>query len=297
MIGELCMVSGFRAEHGEGPVWDHRSQSLYWVDIDAARIYSYEPSTGRERTIHTGQSVGAVVPAHNGMLYAAMREGFFRIDPLRGEVRALIDPEAGKPDNRFNDGKCDSGGRFWAGTMACDGKPEAGGLYRLDSEESVHTILDKVTISNGLGWSPDGTTMYYIDTPTRRIDAFDYNQENGAIFNRRPVVFIPAEHGFPDGMCVDAEGNLWVAHWGGFQVSHWNPYTGQQIGSIAVPVERVTSCCFGGEALDQLYITTSQSGMSEAERLANPAAGRLFVTKLDVPGMPGNLFGQPLEAI
>ena len=183
----------------------------------------------------------------------------------------------------MNDGKCDPQGRLWAGSMAYDARPGAGALYRLDGDLTVHEIVQAVTISNGLAWTPDGTTMYYIDTPTGRVDAFDADPATGAITGRRPWVGIPEAAGGPDGMTIDDEGCLWVALWGGSAVHRYAP-DGRLDTVVSLPCRQVTSCAFGGAGLDELYITSSSLGLSAEEIAAQPLAGQLFLLR---PGVTG----------
>ena len=171
----------------------------------------------------------------------------YAVDSIRityfGELQAIEDPEQDKDTNRFNDGKCDAKGRFWAGTMSMNNESKAGSLYCLEQGQPVRTMVQGVSTSNGLGWSPDRQTMYYIDTPTRSIDRFDFDLTAGTIQNRTSIIHIPEEFGFPDGMTVDGEGMLWVAHWGGGRVTRWNPHTSELLQQIEVPADQVTSCC------------------------------------------------------
>lgn len=185
---------------------------------------------------------------------------------------------------RFNDGKCDPAGRFWGGTMAVSEAKPAGSLYCLNTDHKVKKMIDDVTVSNGLAWSPDHSTMYYIDTPTQKVVAYDYDLDTGNISNKRTVVTIPEAEGKPDGMTIDEKGRLWVAHWQGYQVSCHDPATGEKLIKIEVPVEKVTSCCFGGDNLDELYITTASTGLEKDDLEKQPYAGGLFKVK---PGVKG----------
>lgn len=284
MSHELELVLDAQATLGEGPSWDDEHQVLYWVDIAGHKIHIYDPKTNSDKVIQTDQPVGAVVPSKSGGLTVAAEHGFYTIHPDKEQWTPIADPEQHLPENRFNDGKCDAKGRFWAGTMHNGGKENEGALYCLHTDFSVRKVLEPVSISNGIAWAADNETMYYIDTPTRQVVAFDFDLDTGTIRHKRVVVTIPAEQGLPDGMTIDAEGMIWVAHWGGYQVSRWNPKTGEQIQSIQVPVAKVTSCAFGGEKLDELYITTARIDLTPQELAEQPHAGGLFRIKTNVKG-------------
>jgi sugar lactone lactonase YvrE len=214
----------------------------------------------------------------------ALHHDFGCLDLPTGKVQ-MVASVSGLPARiRFNDGKCDPAGRLWAGTMELQGEPEMGALYRLDPDRRVHQILDRVTISNGLAWSHDRRRMYYIDTPTFTIDAFDYDLTTGHITNRRVAATVPKDFGYPDGMTIDGEDMLWVAHFGGGRVTRWKPATGQLLDQIRVPTKNVTSCAFGGAKLDQLYITTARVALQPSELANEPQAGGLFIVE---PGVTG----------
>ena len=281
-----------RATLGEGPVWDYRSGRLLWVDIEEKRVHYYNPgAAGPDRTIQLDQRVGAAVPRVEGGLVLAMQHGLYTLDAEGERLTRLADPEEGVEGNRFNDGKCDETGRFWAGTMNMRDDRPTGALYCLEPDGTLRKAIEGVTISNGLDWSPDGRTMYYIDTPTKQVVAYDYSPAEGGISGRRTVVRIPEGEGFPDGMTVDEEGMLSVAHWDGWQVSRWNPQTGENIGAVRVPAARVSSCAFGGEHYDELYITTASTGLTEEQREEQPHAGGLFRIKAGVRGRPAFFYG------
>ena len=285
MRPKVELVVDAKAAHGEGPVWNAREGVLYWVDIVACALHVLDPETGRERVVATGEMPGAVAPRSAGGVVAALRNGFAFIDTAEGTVSPIRDPEAHLDGNRFNDGKCDPAGRFWAGTCSlnCD-VPGAGSLYRLEPDLTVRKALNNLTISNGLAWSPDGRTMYFIDTPTFEVWAFDYDAETGAIANRRTSVSVPQQAGYPDGMTVDAEGMLWVAHWGSGCVCRWNPDTGRRMQTLEFPATNVSSCTFAGGDLEVLYVTTSRLGMDEQALREQPLAGGLFRVE---PGVRG----------
>jgi sugar lactone lactonase YvrE len=231
---------------GEGPLWDPRRDHLWWVDIVAGELHAYDPVADRDTVLNVGEMIGAVGLHKDGGLVAALEHGFATIDPNTGRVEPLHDPEPDRPENRFNDGACGPRGRFWAGTMARDGTPEQGSLYCLDPDGSVERKVSNVTISNGLAWDASKGRMYYVDTPTQSVSAFDYAPDTGTISNRRIAVHIPEAQGAPDGLTVDADGMLWVAHWGGACVGRWNPETGERSATVEVPATQVSSCAFGG---------------------------------------------------
>jgi sugar lactone lactonase YvrE len=263
-------------ELGEGPCWV--DGSLLWVDIPAGRVHRYDPADGSHGTAEVGQAVGAVVPRAGGGLVLAVRDGFARFDLDRGGLELIAAVEADKPGNRMNDGKCDRAGRFFAGTKADDDRPGAGALYRLENG-AVEQLIGGVTISNGIGWSPDERLMYYVDTPTGRIDVFDFDAVTGALANRRVFADIPGDCGQPDGLCVDAGGAVWAALWGGGAVHRYRADGGLDR-VLRLPVSNVTCCAFGGADLDVLYITTA--------RTDEPNAGALFRCWPGVTGQPAN---------
>ncbi|MEF2244635.1 MULTISPECIES: SMP-30/gluconolactonase/LRE family protein [unclassified Paenibacillus] len=283
-------VAGSISQLGEGPVWLEDEGVFYWVDIIAKQIRFYYPATEELKTIQLNDLIGAAVPAGRGSLICAMKTGFYRLELASQQLSEIGKVEEHLPDNRMNDGKCDRSGRFWAGTMSMKGETETGALYCLERDSSVRQAVSHVSISNGICWSSDDTKMYYIDTPTREIHQFDYNAETGELSNRKAIITIEKEQGFPDGMTIDAEGMLWVAHWGGACVSRWNPATAKQVESISVPATNITSCCFGGDNLDQLFITSAKEGLSEEHLLAEPLAGSCFIFTPGVKGLPAQRY-------
>lgn len=286
MTEGLKLVVDIRAKIGEGPCWDTENNLLYWVDIMENKIHIHNPKTNENRMIQADQHVGAVVLRQSGGAALAMEHGFYTLDLQTEQFAFIADPETELPNNRFNDGKCDAAGRFWAGTMNYNGVDKSGFLYCLETDHTIRKVVDGVAISNGLGWSLDHKIMYYIDSPTKQVAAYDYDLITAEISNRRIVVIIPEGEGLPDGMAMDAEGMMWVAQWGGYQVSRWNPHTGKQIDKIILPVSQVSSCAFGGEHMDILYITTASIGLNVQSLLTEPLAGSLFSIKTKVKGAP-----------
>lgn len=272
-----------KAELAEGPCWLAEHGRLVWVDIMAGRVHLLDPSTGADRAVEVGQPVGAAVPAGGSSLALAIRDGFAILDLDTANVEMIAEVEKDVPSNRMNDGKCDSAGRFWAGTMSLNTRRGAAALYRLDAGRNVELMVGGVGISNGIGWSPDDRLMYFTDSLEGRVDAFDFEAASGAIANLRP--FARVDGGSPDGMAVDAEGGLWVAVWGGGKVLHFLP-DGSLAGEIELPVSRVTSCCFGGPELRDLYITSAWQGMTDDERSEQLHAGGIFHCRPGPQGQP-----------
>jgi sugar lactone lactonase YvrE len=279
-----------QAHLGEGPVWDSRNGTLYWVDILSEQLCKYDPQTGENKRYEIGEHIGAAVLRKEGGLVLALRSGFAFFDTESGEVDHFADPEPHLPGNRFNDGKCDPAGRFWAGTLAYDLEEGKGSLYCLNADLTFEKKVSGVTISNGLAWNKAEDTFYFIDTPTRQVAAFDYDADSGAIGNRRVVKTLPDGYGYPDGMAIDEENCLWIALYAGAKVIRLNPETGEITAEVHLSVPKPTSCAFGGENLNELYITTCREHMTEEEIEKAPLSGSLFKVKLPVSGLPVSAF-------
>jgi len=284
------LVIDARCELSEGPVWDSRSEQLYWVDIEGSRLHACQLKAMESLSWNIGCKIGAAVPRESGGMMLATEHGFELLDPENSQKQTLVDPEADRRQNRFNDGKCDSRGRFWAGTMSMAKEPKAGSLYVLEPNHTFRHVLDGVTTSNGLGWSPDDATMYYIDTPTMMARAFDFDVDSGTLSNERVAVHFPDGVGRPDGMTIDAEGMLWIAHWDGGQITRWDPNQGRLLETVRLPVDRVTSCAFGGPDYETLFITTAWHGLDDAQRAAQPHAGSIFAIEPSTGGLPSYRF-------
>ena len=280
IILEPAPVAAPLSELGEGPCWDPASQSLFWVDIPAGRVHRLDGG-GEHSCWDVGLPVGAVVPRASGGLALAAGNGFHALDTGTGQVTELA-PAPGKPDTRMNDGKCDRAGRFYAGTMANDESPGQGSFYRLDTDGTVTELFTGLGISNGVGWSPDDRLMYYIDSFAYRVDVLDYDPRTGQLGERRPFARLGSGDIVPDGLAVDSDGGVWVAVWGGGVIQRYDP-AGRLIGAVRLPASYVTSCAFGGPALDQLYVTTA----------AGPGrcAGALFTCPAGVAGLPAYPYG------
>jgi sugar lactone lactonase YvrE len=271
-------VTGPVAYHGEGPVWSEQWGGLRWVDMLAGDILSLV-ADGTINRRHVGSVAAALRPRQQGGAVIGVERGF-ALEEADGRLKHL-DELWSDTNVRMNEGGCDPDGRFYCGSMAYDQQPGAGALYRLDPDGSVQVVLENVTISNGLEWSPDGSRAYYNDSPTQRIDVFDYEAESG-LSGRRPFAEVPAEAGLPDGLTVDEEGGIWVALYGGGSVRRYTP-EGLFDEVIEVAAKQVTACTFGGSGLDQLFITTSREDLKPGE---DPLAGSLFRASGGVAGMP-----------
>ncbi len=284
------LVLDTKSALGEGAVWNYKTGELIWVNINDNILNFYNPGFHFNKEMFTGQMIGTVVPAESGNLIVALEKGFYQFNPVTGAKQFIANPEGNNSGNRFNDGKCDPAGRFWAGTLSLNGESNAGALYRLDPDSSVHKMIDNVSVSNGIVWSSDHRKMYYIDTPTHKVVAWDYNNETGEISNPQTAIEIPEEMGFPDGMTIDAEGNVWIALWNGSAVGCWNPESGELLRTIDVPAKNVTSCAFGDNDLGTLYITTARIGTGEEDLKKFPHAGGLFKVRPGVKGVEAFFF-------
>lgn len=283
------LILNAKATLGEGPAWDSKTQTLYWVDILEKRIYA-----GTQILAQLDDVIGCLAPRKNGHLILSLsgaegRLGFADLEPDTAQLTVLTTLDEIQT-NRVNDGKCDPAGRFLAGTMDMNEKDPNGALYSFDGKQ-VTRLLDGITISNGLAWSVDHKIFYYIDTPTRAVKAFDYDLATGQIENPRVAVYIPESLGWPDGMTSDTDDNLWIAIWGGAQMTKWNPRTGKLLEQIPVPALHTSSCVFGGKDMNELYVTSARVGMSEADLKKYPLSGGLFKVITNVGGMPTFEFG------
>lgn len=287
----IQLVLDAKAELGEGPSWDSQRKVLYWVDITRQKLHVYNPTKKTHTTFDTGQYIGSVVPRKSGGIVMTLKHGFYAYEFETGNMTFIGAVELDKPNNRFNDGKCDAAGRFWAGTMSHDSTPNVGALYCLDTDWSIKKVLENVSISNGIAWSPDNSTMYYIDSLTNKVIAYDYDLATATISNPWVAVSIPNNFVFPDGMTSDEEGMIWVAVWNGSAVTRWNPKTGKLLEIVNVPATRTTSCVFGGDDLNELYITSARIGLEEKILAKEPYAGGLFVVNTKVRGLPTYAFG------
>lgn len=280
---EISVVGEYRSKWGEGPIW--WQGALYYVDIEGHCVVRLDPGSGEEKVIAVGERVGLVVPRREGGLVIAGDTGFQFLNE-DGGLQAIADPEPEKGDNRFNDGKCSPDGRLFAGTISLVKKEGDASLYELNPELGVKEVLGGVTNSNGVAWSPDGSRVYYIDTPRREVWGFDYDAATGEWSQQAVVVDTKHIESSPDGMVMDAEGKVWIAFCHGGCVARFDVETGEELQRVEIPCVETTACTWGGENLDELYITT---GVHKS--IVEEDAGRLFVVKgLGVKGLPANGF-------
>ena len=273
---------------GECPRWDAATGRLLWVDIEAHALHLFDPASGEDRSILFDDRVGAAAPTTDGRVLVALADRLVMVDLDDESVRTLIEIPHGD-GLRLNDGVCDAAGRLWVGSLALDYAPGRGALYRYSSDDGLECVLEDVTISNGIGWSLDGRTMYYIDSMAYRVDAFDFDLATGEISGRRPFVVIERGAGIPDGLAVDDEGGIWVALWGRAAIRRYSPH-GELERVVDVPADNVTACCFGGDDGRSLYITTASVELPDERRSMQPHAGSVFVTDVDVSGPPAQPF-------
>lgn len=280
---EISPIASTRCRWGEGPIWWR--DALYYVDIEGRRVHRFRPSDGTEVSWDVGQRVGTVVPRDGGGLLIAGDHGLAFLDEESGGLTAIADPEPDKPDNRFNDGKCSPDGRFFAGTISLVKRTGDAKLYRLDPDLTLHEAFGPVTNSNGIVWTADGRTVYYIDTPRAEVLAFDY--DHGHLRSLRSAFSTAAIAASPDGMAIDSNGHLWIAFCHGACVACFDPQTGDLLRKVDLPCLETTACAFGGPDLADLYVTT---GIHKT--VVEEHAGRLFVVRgLGVSGLPTNGFG------
>ena len=270
---------------GEGPHWHPGWKKFLYVDIEGEKLGCIDPDTKEVKERNVAKKIGAVVPAHNHKLIVALQGSIEEFDFATGEKIALIKIENDKPHNRCNEGKCDAAGRLWIGTMHIEAKGTAGTLYCFDGR--LTKKLSGIKVSNGICWSSDNNTMYYIDSFDYNIKAYDFNLMSGDISNERVVVKIEEPGFIPDGMTIDEEDMLWVAIWGSGYVNRYDPHNGHLIGKVMVDAANVTSCAFGGEQMEKLLITTASIGLDEKQLRGG---GSLFIAETGIKGRPVHLF-------
>ncbi|MBO9619926.1 MAG: SMP-30/gluconolactonase/LRE family protein [Niabella sp.] len=283
---EARLLSNTHYLLGEGAAWHPQWRQFLCVDILGKKVVRVDPQSGALKETQLDKCVSAVVPAEGDRLLVALQGSLEELDIATGNLQEIITIEADLPGNRCNDGKCDASGRFWIGTMHVDAKDGQGALYNFDGE-SLNKVIGSRTISNGLAWSPDNKTMYYTDSAEHTIKAFDFDLETGTITRDRVIVEIMAANHMPDGICVDAEGMLWVAVWGAGTVHRYNPDNGMLLGKIIIDAPHVSNCAFGGKDMQQLFITTARSGLTASQLEQYPLSGGLFLADTGIKGMSG----------
>ncbi|MEL6222661.1 MAG: SMP-30/gluconolactonase/LRE family protein [Cyanobacteria bacterium J06627_8] len=279
-------VLSARARLGEGPIWNMSRHVLHWVDIYNRRVHTFDPVSGKDTFIEVDTVVSGLFLEDDDHLILAQENGLTRLNLPSKTTEPVIAVEADRPNNRLNDVKADCHGRRWVGTMNNDEQPYAN-LYRCDPDDSLHLMETNLSISNGLGWSPDQKTFYLTDSPRQTIYAYDFDSEAGTICDRRPLVVLTGESFYPDGLTIDADGCIWSAMWNGWCVIRFDP-EGQEMLRVPLPVPLVTSCTFGGDQLTDLFITTASAGLSQAELKKSFEAGDLFCLHTDIKGQPSN---------
>ena len=292
--GELRCVWEAAATLGEGTCWSARTQSLWWVDILGRRLFRWRPADDQRSQWQFSEEISAVAERRDAPgLIVTLRRGYALFDPnVPGALPIdLYQPTDEPAGNRFNDGKCDRSGRFWAGTMDFACKAPTGALYRYDASGQCVRHALGFNVTNGPTWSRDERTMYFNDTVRGRVHAFDFDADTGAITNQREWLRFARGDGLPDGMTTDAAGRLWLAHWGGACVSCHDPVSGSELGRVKLPTDHITNCAFGGPDLRTLFITSARSELSAAQLAAQPLAGGLFAIELGEPGVPAQMFG------
>ncbi|SEQ45994.1 Sugar lactone lactonase YvrE [Virgibacillus subterraneus] len=288
MLETICDVS---SRIGECPNWDEHDGKLYWIDLLDSQLHSFAMKNNRTQSIRLPAKPASFTFWNNTDLLITMGGGFYRLGKHEDKPQLYMNtalPDYGK--ERFNDGKCDAFGRFWVGTADRNGHTGSGWLYCLEPSGRFRRVLPNMCMSNGIAWSPSQTEMYHIDSLQKVVYSFKYAIETGTLSARRILIDFTAQDSLPDGLTVDEEGALWVAHWGGYKVTRHDPTTGALLDQITLPVANVTSCMFGGENLNELFITTADEGLSADHLLQQPKAGCVFRVKPGVRGMPMNRF-------
>lgn len=274
---------------GEGPHWSERDKKLYFVDILAPAVYAGDTVKGTYVSMPVPELVGFIIPRTRGGFVTAMHGEIRGIDLPSGSITTISHPEADRPGNRFNDGKCDRRGRLWAGSLAIDTAPDQGRLWRLDPDGRAFEMDRGFHVSNGMGWSPDDKTFYFADTAKQLIYAYDFDIDSGSIANRRVFISVPESEGKPDGLTVDAEGFVWAAHWDGWCVTRYDP-DGKVDRVINLPVPRPTSCVFGGPDMQTLFVTTARIRLSAAQLTEAPLSGSIFAIDTGIKGLQDPMF-------
>jgi len=298
-MADVECVLDCKCSLGEGPSWNAKEGAIYWTDVTLNRIHRFNPATREHRTWDMPEMVTTIAPRAKGGLIIASQTGIDFFDPATGKTSRFLEPERSRPRNRSNDGKCDRQGRFWYGTMQNNFAPDtseipitetSGHLYRIDADGSVHEMDGPFAICNTFAWSPDNRLFYFADTPAG-IYVYDFDEKSGSLSNRRVFATTGAkgQPGYPDGSTIDVDGFLWNCRWDGGAIIRYAP-DGSVDRVVTMPCDRVTSCCFGGPALDVLYVTTVRYGISEARLAETPLAGGLFAVRTGTRGLPDGIY-------
>lgn len=286
MYKDVERVCDIKCILGESPCWNDINSSIYWVDIVSKKINIFNLRNSKTKIMKLNKYIGAIGFRKNGEIVAALEDGFYFIedDSCKEILVKIINENLNV--KRFNDGKIDANGNFWAGTVSLKEDSPIGVMYCLESNLNLKEVFNKITISNGIAWSVDNKKMYFIDSPTLRVDVFDFDIFSCRLRNRKPAFEIPKNIGYPDGMTIDIEGKLWIAHWGGNKVCRWDPELKKIIETIDIPASRVSSCTFGGEKLDELFITTAIRGFAEnTDGIKEEDSGYLYRIQTGTRGM------------
>jgi sugar lactone lactonase YvrE len=291
MADEVRCIVDIRSGLGEGPVWSELEQALYWLDCVKPAVYRYDPGTGENRQLDLplDSTIGTIAFRRRGGYIMALESGIKVVEDDGKTVRLVCHPEKGRDENRYNDGKPDRSGRLFLGSLNKADRDPTGALYRINVDGSCRELDGPFVCANGMDWSLDNRIFYFVDSGSRNIFAYDYDPATGDLENRRVLATVAAEEGTPDGMCIDTEGFLWVAHWNGWRVSRFDPQ-GRRERQIRMPVPQPTSLCFGGPNLDRLYITSAAMDLDRPTLEAAPLSGSLFMLEPGVKGLPPSWF-------
>ena len=272
----------------ESPLWHAERNCCYWTDIENGVLYELDWRSAKIRSWQFKGKLPLVVQGKENELILSINAGLARFDLETEKLSPLLELESSSLGTRCNDGAVDNKGRLWIGTMHLQQEAATGSLYCIDLHLNVQAKLNHISVSNGLTWSLDNKRMYYIDSPTQLVQSYVFEEESANIIFEKNAINVPIESGTPDGIAIDREGMLWIAHWGGFGVYRWDPRSGKLLSKIEVPVPQVSSCAFVGEKLDHLLITTARENMTPEELAKYPESGNIFIMKMDTTGFLSN---------